>query len=185
MPATGGYKRYCSEACRAAHAARDARMAAVYLRVPAIAKATDTDPDLLKMVLELDARRADGSDGASGARLAKRAWAGSCARFMQRSAIAAPEANCMNAISEHLVAVLSSFRLVIASSVDDLSVIHTQLWLQAPVHRLRSVRTASPPLTAPPVRRSSPPLVQLAVETVSKDLARVPTDMHRRSCSPA
>ena len=67
MPATGDYKRYCSEACRRAHAARDARTAAVSLRIPAIAKATETDADLLRMVLELDARRADSDDGAAGA----------------------------------------------------------------------------------------------------------------------
>ena len=67
MPATGGYKRYCSEACRRAHAARDARTAAVYLRIPAIAAATQTEADLLRMVLELDSRRADGDESASGA----------------------------------------------------------------------------------------------------------------------
>jgi len=67
VPATGDYKRYCSEACRQAHAARDARIAAVYLRIPAIAAATQTEADLLRMVLELDSRRADGSESASGA----------------------------------------------------------------------------------------------------------------------
>ena len=65
-PASGDYKRYCSAACAEAHAARDARMAAVYLRIPTIAKTYQTDPDLLRMVLELDVRRADSSDGATG-----------------------------------------------------------------------------------------------------------------------
>ena len=66
VPQTGDYKRYCSAACAEAHAARDARMAAVYLRIPTIAKTYQTDPDLLRMVLELDARRADGIDAATG-----------------------------------------------------------------------------------------------------------------------
>ena len=66
-PAAGDHKRYCSESCGQAHAARDARTAAVYLRIPAIATATQTDADLLRMVLELDACRADGDVSASGA----------------------------------------------------------------------------------------------------------------------
>lgn len=56
---SGGYKRYCSAACMAKLAVRDSRTAALYPDIPRIAAAHEAEADLLRLVLELDACRAE------------------------------------------------------------------------------------------------------------------------------